>query len=172
METATRDSDTNGVIPPSEKKNEVDERLVHRGVRAVRVERRDLEAFGYTKGCRTCEIIRSGVVAHDTSGHAPECHRRVVGKMRTEGAAQQKRRVHEAERRQNEDLAKKLEGEDKRQQHARAEASNARTPTEEDGNDGPSASSTDGPSAWTKVIMEEPRRSEKRGNEYDEQNEG
>ena len=41
--------------------------------RGVRIEVSDLTAFGYTKGCRKCDILLSGTGAQPSLGHTPAC---------------------------------------------------------------------------------------------------
>ena len=73
--------------------------------RAVRIELRDLEAFGYTRGCPKCERIRDGRNKGYTGGHAETCRARVVEEMRKRGDARQRKRVADAESKVSEQRA-------------------------------------------------------------------
>ena len=43
--------------------------------RAARVERKDLEKFGYTKGCRKCDLLRAGSTLLPSLGHSDACRK-------------------------------------------------------------------------------------------------
>ena len=76
--------------------------------RGVRIELPDIRDFGYTKGCRKCEMMRRGDKSHAGSGHDNQCRERIINLMKT-GTEKQKRKVAEAERKCNDFLAGKIE---------------------------------------------------------------
>ena len=59
--------------------------------RAMRIMKPDLVRYGYTKGCRKCEMMRRGDNSQPTLGHSPDCRRRIEAEVRKEDSPQRRR---------------------------------------------------------------------------------
>ncbi len=94
-------------MPTTQPKEEADAGAPPRG---VRIGRKELEKYGYTAGCRKCDIIRRNLNILPTLGHSDACRRRILQAMREDDDVHQQGKVEAARQRQEEYRARQGEG--------------------------------------------------------------